>query len=220
MNFYSVIENTILIILFGGFFLISLILIIFSARMVQRLNIKNDWFLIFFLIIIFLTSVIPFGKEGPLINYTRSSFGFVKKKVYEKVWSFQQENPTAIDSLAEQGAACIDSNAQWICGARSKEIYDALRGWNGRYVTNALSRKILDSRIRLQVLFLAVKLGIERSEQQLVSVLMNQGDKTMAEDFLNSGSRELSESAKTWARTHGYEVAPGSGSHRLDWGEY
>ncbi|MCP4954383.1 MAG: hypothetical protein GY919_02010 [Photobacterium aquimaris] len=51
-------------------------------------------------------------------------------------------------------------------------------------------------------------------------VLKKYGNKSMAEDFLNSGSEILAEGGRSWARAHGLTVARGKGSHRSTWGRF
>ena len=46
------------------------------------------------------------------------------------------------------------------------------------------------------------------------------GDESMAEDYLNSGSRLLANAGREWARAHGYNVSTGFGSHRATWGDF
>jgi len=87
-------------------------------------------------------------------------------------------------------------------------------------VTKALVRQVLKAERRLQVLFVAVKLGIAGSEEKLVEVLEAFGDKSMAEDYLNSGSSKLYEGGRAWAQRRGYRVDTGIGSHRVSWGRF
>ena len=70
------------------------------------------------------------------------------------------------------------------------------------------------------MLTLSIKLGIPGSQERLVAALMEHGDLSMAEDYLNCGSDYLAEGGRTWAQQHGYTVGSGSGSHRADWGQY
>lgn len=69
---------------------------------------------------------------------------------------------------------------------------------------------------------LASIIGIGRKDAlpELVTVLNQEGTKTMAEAYLNSGSGELKEAAEEWARKHGYKITTGPGYHPVNWGEW
>ena len=130
------------------------------------------------------------------------------------------KQPKVIDALLLSGANCLDGHANWIDRDRGRKIYNVLNKFEGGLVTDALVRQVLGSNSRLRVLFLGVKLGIRDSQEKLVSVLMDHGDKSMAEDFLNSGSQKLYDGGKKWAAAHGYFISAGMGSHRVAWGRF
>jgi len=140
--------------------------------------------------------------------------------VKEIKWNLQTENATEIVALVVEGANCLDESANWTCGGRSREIYGQLQKWNPTYVTNALVRQVLHPNKRLQVLFLSIKLGLSGSEEKLVEVLIEHGNKSMVEDFLNSGSVKLREGGEIWAKNNGFIINAGEGSHRAYWGQY
>lgn len=125
-----------------------------------------------------------------------------------------------IDALIATGASLLNDQADWIDRAEGRKVYDRLLRLNGTAVTDGIVRAVLDGQNRLHVLFLGVKLGIAGSQERLNSVLMQQGDKKMAEDFLNSGSRELHKGGERWAESHGYFISTGMGSHRVGWGQF
>ena len=79
---------------------------------------------------------------------------------------------------------------------------------------------IKNEAMRLQTLILAIKLGIQGSEEKLASLLTVYGDKSMAEDYLNCGSSVLDKAGRRWARGHGYTISTGPGSHRATWGKF
>jgi hypothetical protein len=87
-------------------------------------------------------------------------------------------------------------------------------------VIDSLIRHLYKREVRLRTLFLGIKLGIDGSSNKFIDVLMRNGDKTMAEDFLNSGSQVLSEAGNKWATLHGYTIKQGEGSHRVNWGAF
>jgi len=143
------------------------------------------------------------------------------KFVHEFAWALQKEDPKAIDALVMEAANCLDAEANWTCGDHSRKIYEDLKNWKKPdYVTNALVRLASKEYKRLQVLYLAIKLGIPGTEEKLLTMLMENGDKKMAEDYLNSGSAKLHEGGALWATRNGFAINTGAGSHRAFWGIY
>ena len=135
-------------------------------------------------------------------------------------WPWQKDDMAKIDALIIEGAGYLDEDGNWTNKDRSREVYDQLKERTPAFVTNALVRQVLRGHSRLQVLFLAIKLGEPGSEEELATALVRHGNKQMAEDYLNSGSDYLQRGAEAWSRKHGYEVNTGRGSHRAYWGEY
>jgi hypothetical protein len=125
-----------------------------------------------------------------------------------------------IDSLVNAGAECLNSEAGWIDAKTGRKIYDILKTTQGNLVTDSVAKFIYANKNRQKVLFLAVKLGIPGTQKKLNNLLLNYGDKKMAEDYLNSGSKELHSGGEDWARANGYFIATGPGSHRVTWGNF
>jgi hypothetical protein len=142
--------------------------------------------------------------------------------VYELVnkGDVKAQEPQILDALVSTGANCLNGQAGWVDAKRGRIVYDALKKIEGKLVTESLARKVIKGTNRLHVLFLGVKLGIPGSQERLNQILMNHGDKKMAEDFLNSGSQDLFEGGKRWANAHGYRINTGMGSHRVGWGRF
>jgi len=136
------------------------------------------------------------------------------------------DNPQDMQKIAEaeklliSGAQLIDMNGDWKDSASGREVYRKLQNIEGAIVTRAIVRKVLRAENRLQVLFLAVKLGISGSEKRLNDVVRDCGDKSMAEDYINSGSSALYNGGKEWAERNGYYISTGMGSHRVAWGRF
>lgn len=126
-----------------------------------------------------------------------------------------------IEHLVVSTARLIDRNGRWKQKREGRSGYNRLRRRKNMYVVNSIILKVIyRDDIRLQVLLLAVKLGIPGSEQNLTDVLQDYGNRPMAEDFLNSGSGALASGARAWAAAHGYSVHSGPGSHRSTWGRF
>jgi len=128
-----------------------------------------------------------------------------------------EENASAI---ILKGANCLDSEANWTDKTGGREAYNALQNMPSQTVVNALAKAVIKGKDRLRILFLAVKLGIKGTEERLSDILAKHGNKSMAEDFLNSGSSELFEGGKRWANANGYSINTGMGSHRVRWGSF
>jgi len=151
-------------------------------------------------------------------------------KTIDRVDSVTAEN--VLSCLITDTAQCLDENGKWIHSKRRDGLsgYDTLcnlgYSLSPQYISS-VGRKVLTPvsvgkympELRGRVLFLAVKLGIPKSEENLLSLLDSQGDAEMAEDFLNCGSPYLHAGAERWAERHGYSVKAGEGSHRSDWGQ-
>jgi hypothetical protein len=136
-------------------------------------------------------------------------------------------NPSEMEALPEIEAkivnlsAMLNPNGNWSDRAKARPLFDELKARQDKYLINSLVLQIIKtSNLRLQVLLVSVKLGIRGSEEKLVGILMVYGDKSMAEDFLNSGSSTLSDGGRQWANTHGYRISTGQGSHRATWGSF
>jgi outer membrane protein assembly factor BamD (BamD/ComL family) len=143
-----------------------------------------------------------------------------------KVAKLQQEDRNEakraeyIDKLIFTGANCLDQAANWVDRVKGRKIYEMLKKYDSQVLTDSMIRVVLIQIDRLKVLFLVVKLGVTGTQKPLNALLIEYGDKSMAEDYLNSGSKELYDGGATWARAHGYSILTGWGSHRVSWGTF
>jgi hypothetical protein len=138
----------------------------------------------------------------------------------QKAKDSRVDQPDLVSRLLMAGANCLDDNAQWINLEQGRAIYQMLKNYDGRTLTDSMRRVIVVSINRLHVLFLVVKLGVNGSEQALNELLLDYGNKSMAEDYLNSGSIGLHDGGAAWARRNGYRIQSGPGSHRVRWGSF
>lgn len=67
-------------------------------------------------------------------------------------------------------------------------------------------------------LFAFISIGKEDIIPELVQIMIDRGDKTLAEAYLNCGHRLLSTVANGWAERHGYRIVKGDGSAPVVWG--
>jgi prepilin-type N-terminal cleavage/methylation domain-containing protein len=131
------------------------------------------------------------------------------------------KQPEVVDWIVSYSAEMINENAEWIDARKARGFYDLLKVYDGDQVTDSLIRLCLNKpKIRLRVLFLAVKLGMPKSQEKLSDLLLAHGDKQMVEDFLNSGSPELFEASKKWAEKNDGLIFKGQGSRNAKWGQF
>lgn len=118
-------------------------------------------------------------------------------------------------------AGLINLNGSWIDRDSAQKFYRHLKLLKPKFVTNSLVLQVINNpSLRLKVLIVAIKLGVVGSEGKLASLLMIYGNKSMAEDYINSGSALLAEAGIKWARDNGYRTMAGPGSHRASWGRF
>jgi len=64
-------------------------------------------------------------------------------------------------------------------------------------------------------------IGDPKVVDDLVKALDEQGDKDMAETFLNSGNDKLEQAARDWASSNGYQtITIPAGSTPMHWGSW
>ncbi len=64
-----------------------------------------------------------------------------------------------------------------------------------------------------------IQLGDASRIPELIYLLNNYGDVSLAEDYMNCGQSKLEKAGCIWGRSHGYECTTGySGSNRVRWG--
>jgi hypothetical protein len=66
-------------------------------------------------------------------------------------------------------------------------------------------------------LYAFISLGNKEIIPELIASLNGNGNKTMAEAYLNCGNDELRDAAVAWARNHGYSISSVPGSASVTW---
>lgn len=126
-----------------------------------------------------------------------------------------------IEKKIVEAAQLLTPDGDWTDRVIGRTLYDGLRARQDNYLINSFVLQITrNPQMRLRVLILAIKVGISGSEEKLVGILMVYGDKSMAEDYLNSGSSALAAGGRSWATQRGYRIMTGPGSHRGTWGGF
>jgi len=128
---------------------------------------------------------------------------------------------TEIDRAVLDCGKLLTNRGFWTDRSEGRKLYDTLRSFNKKAVTISLCQQVVAlPEMQTRLILLAIKLGIEGSQDELVAVLFEYGDKSMAEDYLNSGSGTLAAGGERWANSHGYDVMSGYGSNRAGWGSF
>ncbi len=131
------------------------------------------------------------------------------------------ETFAGIDKRVVTCASLLTDGGGWTDSASGRALYNELRTMAGKAVTISLCQQVIARpELQTRLVLLGIKLGIAESEDELVAVLFEYGEKSMAEDYLNSGSPALADGARRWAQGHGYGVSTGFGSHRAGWGQF
>lgn len=127
-----------------------------------------------------------------------------------------------VQKLIFTGANLLNDKASWINTPKGRKVYNILRRYrhNLQLLSEAMCKVVLMEIDRKRVLFLLVKLGVPDTQKPLNELLYEHGDKSMAEDYMNSGSRKLRMGGEEWARRNGYIVNSGPGSSRVGWGNF
>jgi hypothetical protein len=135
--------------------------------------------------------------------------------------TFTAEQFAELDKKIVACASIVTSSGGWTDTSLGRTRYDELRSADGKAVKISLCQQVIaHPELQTSIILLAIKLGIPGSENELVGILLQYGDKSMAEDYLNSGSDILGHGGSDWAFAHGYKAQSGSGSNRSNWGNF
>lgn len=150
---------------------------------------------------------------------------FASKDGYAEATALMQtlsaEQFAELDGKVVACASLVTRSGGWTDTTLGRARYDELRSADGKAVKISLCQQALaHPELQTSIVLLAIKLGISGSENELVGVLFEYGDKSMAEDYLNSGSSMLNDGGYRWATAHHYNVRRGFGSHRSNWGTF
>jgi hypothetical protein len=150
---------------------------------------------------------------------------FASKTAYQEASSLMSvitaEQFSEIDSKVIAMSALLDNNGRWTDKHKARVGYDELLALNHKAVTVSLCQQIVaHPELQTKILMLAIKLGLDGSEDELITVLDEYGDKKMAEDYLNCRSEKLTDGAHRWVATHGYRLKTDLGRARCCWGRF
>ena len=150
---------------------------------------------------------------------------FASKQGYTEASALMQtitaEQFAEMDKQVVACASLVTLSGGWTDTSLGRKRYDELRAADGKVVKISLCQQVLaHPELQTRIVLLAIKLGISGSENELIGILFVYGNKSMAEDYLNSGSTMLNNGGYRWANAHGYKVRKGYGSHRSNWGKF
>lgn len=127
-----------------------------------------------------------------------------------------------IEKLIFAGVDCLNSEGEWINHVRGRKIYNILKNCNSKQIIEAVANVMIIRIDRPRVLLLMIKIGVLGTEKILNKLLLKCDNKLMAEDYINSGSKELHEGGMAWAETyrHWIKNSDDDGSCRANWGKF
>jgi hypothetical protein len=136
--------------------------------------------------------------------------------------SFTAEAFSALDRDILSCANLLNGDGQWSDPDTARGLYNKIHAQNSTAVAISLCQQVAarPQAERTAILLLSIKLGLQSSENPLIALLLEYGDKPMAEDYLNCGSSRLNEGGRQWAQANGFNVGSGNGSHRSQWGSF
>jgi HEAT repeat protein len=77
-----------------------------------------------------------------------------------------------------------------------------------------------DRRKMENAVFTFIVVGKKEVIADLIRILDADGNKEMAETYVNCGDQELDAAARSWASRHGYSIYAGDGAHKASWGRW
>jgi hypothetical protein len=212
------------IMLFTGVgFVVSFILLIKRKKYLKSLF-TSIFILLMIGLAIFSPQLLDFFKgTDRLLSELESNDQNIRLKAFSilnKRGNLTVKHPENIDWIVSTCSIILNNNGEWIDQNIAKEYYWTIKKIDNNLIIESLVRHLFKPALRLRALFLSIKLGIPGTVEKLNDILIKNGDKSMAEDFLNSGSEELHNCGQLWASSHGYLINTGLGSHRASWGRF
>lgn len=134
-------------------------------------------------------------------------------------WSFlggfiNIKDPRAVNAIKKYHNKRIHSLINDKNGYQLREEWDTTK----EFLLNDINSREYDAIEK--ALFAFIGIGKEEIIPVLINNLNSNGNKTMAEAYLNCGHPELANAAQKWAETHGYTIKLGEGAHPVTWGSW
>jgi len=133
----------------------------------------------------------------------------------DKAWTKKSD---VLDELIFTGANLLNGRARWINWERGLMVYNILKHYDSVFLSKAMTKAVRMKENSLRVLLLVIKLGKPGTQKSLNDLLFEYGDRSICQAYLNSGSKQLYEGGKKWAKSNGYRISTVSGSPRVRWG--
>jgi hypothetical protein len=132
-------------------------------------------------------------------------------------WDNNEKIGLALERLGWNPTSDSDWVYMWICKADGpalkthwqetrKVLLADVKSGNRRKIENAV--------------YTFVSLGQEEIIPELVHIIKKNGNREMAETYLNCGQEDLGQAARTWAKKHGYEILSGQAANEASWGQW
>jgi len=111
----------------------------------------------------------------------------------------QIKQPDFIDRLTTVALGWIDTEANWVIDEdRSSVMEKVLKKIDSSALLTSLGKNIKEPQKRIKSLALAEKFEISGYEVYFLTILSEQGDQEIAQDFLYSKNKTLSDAGKQW----------------------
>jgi HEAT repeat protein len=132
-------------------------------------------------------------------------------------WEAMQEICRGLEKLGWLPETEAEQTYFWI-GKRDRKSLDSRWEQTKRVLLNDITSA---SKLKIEnAVYAFISLGKEETIDELIRILDREGNREIAETYLNCGSSRLGEAARSWARTHGYSISSGSGSGMATWGRW
>lgn len=149
-----------------------------------------------------------------LIGDSRAG-SFLASHLYD--WHAKSEIAKALDNIGWQAKSDRDRILYYAAQKKSDEL---IKQWET--TKTVLMAEISSGKYQRieNAIYIFMAIGKKEIIPDLVNKLHTQGDKTMAEAYLNCGQHNLENAAKQWALNHGYTVQTGRGAAPVGWGSW
>jgi len=132
-------------------------------------------------------------------------------------WKINADLVSSLEQLGWKPSNAGEEVYAWI----AKKDADSLKGkWDQTRQVLLADVESSDRRKIENAVYSFVAIGEPKILDDLVKVLNDEGSKEIAETYLNCGNDRLEEAARDWAKANGYDIIPGGGASRANWGSF
>ena len=175
------------------------------------------------------------GKPSvkPLIELLEDKDPWIRRRATKSLGKIEDKRaiPELVPALANWEAGKTITLTLYYMGWKANCTEERIHNWVARRYKRRLKENWEDTKQVLlddvgsgnpaavkNAVYAFIALGNEEIIPDLITVLNNNGNEIMAETYLNSGNKELSDAARDWARRNGYKITSGYGASDVNWG--